>query len=255
MVSRANPYGQFGTGYLTVAGWTTTGYNFVYAPNTADAGTQAAGANSARVQEAPGEATVNGYGNTYIWGPQNGSANGLPATSPLGGNYIAMDGAYEVAAVSQTIKGLTVGQIYTLTFYWAGAQQQGYTGITTDSLTVTLGTDSMTTGTVTVASEGFSGWTEQSFNYTATGTSETLSFLANGTPNGEPPFALLGNVSLQIVPDFSNWMVFASFGTLCIVFEVLRRRRRRLRQFEFASGVEGAPAILLCSPAEPPGQA
>jgi hypothetical protein len=227
LVSGTAPYGQFGTGYLTVAGWTTTGYNFVYAPGTGDAGTQANGANSATVQEAPGQYnTANGYGNTYMWGPQNGAANGLPATDPAGGNYIAMDGTYEVGAVSQTINGLKVGSYYQLTFYWAGAQQQGFTTATTESLTATLGTEGFSTGTVSISGSGFSGWMSGTFEYQATGTSETLTFLAYGTPNGEPPFTLLGGVDLELVPDFSNWMVFAGFGAACIAFESMRRRRR-----------------------------
>jgi len=227
-------YGQFGTGTgstLTVSNWTTSGYNFVYAPGTADAGTQASGANSGQPKEAPGQYNApNGYGNTYMWGPQNGSSNGLPSTSPAGGNFVAMDGAYEVGAITQVITGLTVGQTYVLKFYWAGAQQEGFTGSTTENLTVALGTGSHTTSTVTTPSEGFSGWTQQTFYYTATATTETLSFLASGTPNGEPPFSLLGGVDLEVIPDFSNWMVFGGFGLVCIFFEAMRRRRRRLSE-------------------------
>jgi len=237
-------YGQFGTdggtpasgSTLTVTGWTTGGYNFVYAPNTADAGTSANGANAGQPNEAPGQFNAaNGYGNTYMYGSNNGGVATLPSTSPAGGNFIAMDGAYEIQAVSQTITGLKVGQIYVLTFYWAGAQQQGFTGTTTESLIVSLGTESFTTGTVTVASGSFSGWMQQTFVYTATGTSETLSFLAAGTPNGEPPFSLVGGVDLEVVPDFSNWIVFAGFGTTCILFETLRRRRHR-RKSNFGPG-------------------
>lgn len=219
-------YGQFGTGYLTVSNWSTTGYNFVYAPNTVDVGTQASGANSGQPNQAPGQYNApNGYGSTFMWGSNNGGVSTFPSTSPAGGNFIAMDGAFETAAVTQTITGLTVGQVYVLKFYWAGAQQQGFTGITTDNITATLGSQSFTTSTVTVPSMGFSGWVQQTFYYTATSTSATLSFLAAGTPTGEPPFSLLGGVDLQVVPDFSNWMVFAAFGTVCIVFETVRRRR------------------------------
>ena len=224
-------YGQFGAGAgstLMVAGWTTSGYNFVYAPGTADQGTHANGTNSGQPLEAPGQYNAaNGYGNTYMWGPNNGSNNGLPATSPAGGNFIAMDGTYEVGAVSQTINGLSVGQTYQLTFYFAGAQQESFTGTTTDTLTVSLGSQSLQTGTLTVPSEGFSGWQQENLYFTATGTSEVLSFLAAGTPNGEPPFALVGGVDLEPVPDFANWMVFTGFGAACIGIETTRRRLRR----------------------------
>ena len=234
LVSPTVPYGQFGTGAgstLTVAGWTTSGYNFVYSPGTADAGTQANGANSATVKEAPGQYNAaDGYGNTYLWGPQNGAANGMPATDPAGGNFIALDGTYEVGAVSQTINGLKIGEVYVLKFYWAGAQQQGFTTNTTETVAVTLGGTTFNTGTATISGSGFSGWNQATFYYTATGTSEVLSFLATGTPDGQPPFTLLGGVDMEVVPDFSNWMVFAGFGAVCIVFETMRRRRRRQRE-------------------------
>jgi hypothetical protein len=38
----------------------------------------------------------------------------------------------------------------------------------------------------------------QTFYFVATNTSELLSFLATGTPSGEPPFALLANVSVTV---------------------------------------------------------
>jgi hypothetical protein len=223
-------YGQFGTGTgstLTVANWTTTGYNFVYAPNTVDEG-GTGGALAGEPKEAPGQYNgSNGYGNTYMWGPANGSANGMPSTDPAGGNFIAMDGTYERGAVSQVITGLTPTQVYVLKFYWAGAQQQSYTTATTETMAVSLGATTQMTGTASIPGEGFSGWTSGTMYFTATSATETLSFLASGTPNGQPPFTLLGGVDLEVIPDFSNWMVFAGFGTACVVFEGARRRRRR----------------------------
>lgn len=223
-------YGQFGTGTgstLTVPSWTTSGYNFVYAPGTADAGTSANGANSGKPNEAPGQYNApNGYGSTYLWGSNNGGASSLPATSPAGGNFIAADGAFEVGAISQTITGLTAGKVYALSFYWAAAQQQGFDGATTENWQVTLGTQSFTTPTTNLTAHSFSGWIQQTFNYTATSATETLSFLAQGTPTGQPPFVLLGGVTLDVVPEFSNWMVFAGFGLACTGVEGVRRRRR-----------------------------
>jgi hypothetical protein len=222
-------YGQFGTGTgstLAVANWTTSGYNFLYAPNTADVGTTA-GANAGSPNEAPGQYNAsNGYGSTYMWGSNNGGTVTLPSTDPAGGNFIAADGAYEVGAISQTITGLKVGDMYRLTFYWAAAQQQGYTTATTEAWQVSLGSQTFSTGTYSLPAKGFSGWMQQVFVYTATNATETLSFLAIGTPNGQPPFVLLGGVDLTVVPEFSNWMVFAGFGVACTVFEVRRRRRR-----------------------------
>jgi hypothetical protein len=228
----ADPGGSPASGStLTVANWSTGGYNFVYAPNTIDTGTNANGANAGSPNEAPGQFNApNGYGNTYMAGIHNGGVNTITAP-PTGGNIVAADGAYEIGAITQTITGLTVGQTYILKFYWGGAQQQSFTGATTESWTVTLGAQSFSTTPVSVPTNSFSGWMQQTFAYKATATSETLSFLAVGTPTGEPPFSLLADVDLEVIPDFSNWMVFAAFGVLCIIFEVMRRRRG---QVEFA---------------------
>jgi hypothetical protein len=185
-------------GYNTNAtGWTSgtaadAGYNFIFAPNTAD------------TTGSTGE-----DGNLTLWGPKSSatplgaSANGLPGTSPDGGNYLAADGAYKVAAITQQINGLTVGQQYQVSFEWAGAQQEGvnFTSATTENWSVSLGSETYTTAPVTPDGRGFSGWQNQTFTYTATSVSETLSFLAAGTPSGEPPFSLLDGVSLNAVPE------------------------------------------------------
>src|SRR5271166_426905 len=118
-------------GYNTNAtDWTTTGYNFLFAPGTAD-----------------GPGTTGQYGNLQLWGPNNGSANGLPATSPDGGNFIANDGAFSghVRPIYQTINGLTAGDSYTVGFWWAGAQQKNFTSTTTEFWQVTLGSQTQTT--------------------------------------------------------------------------------------------------------------
>src|SRR5258706_6884842 len=101
--------------YSTVTNWSSSGYNFIYAPGTADTtgGTRT-------------------FGNVKLWGPGTGSANGLTATSPTGGNYVAADCAFQVRAISQTIIGLTAGQSDILSFYWAPAQQSAFNGTTSD---------------------------------------------------------------------------------------------------------------------------
>ena len=224
-------YGEVGTistsNTLKLTDWSTAGYNFVYAPGTADAGTST-GANSGEPNEAPGQYNAsNGYGNTYLFGANNSTGSLTLSTYPGGGNFIAADGAYNPGAITQTINGLTIGNVYTLSFYWAGAQQYGasYTSATTENWTVTLGNQSQTTKTVSVVNKGFSGWMQQTFDYTATSTSETLSFLAAGTPTGQPPFSLLGGVTLNVVPEPSTWMLFVGLGAAGTVISIVRRRR------------------------------
>jgi hypothetical protein len=134
---------------------------------------------------------------------------------------------------------LTIGQEYAVSFEWADVQQFGtnYNSATADSWSLALsaasnvftgsnmvngsgfesGTlaGSSNTVTVTNAVHGFSGWTESTIDFTATSTNETLYFLANGSPIGEPPFSLLADVTMTPVPEplaSSFWTLF--FGML-----------------------------------------
>jgi hypothetical protein len=192
------------------------------------------GANSGAPNEAPGQFNAgNGYGNTYMWGSHNSGATTW-TNVPGGGNFVAGDGAYEQGAITQTITGLTVGKAYQLNFEYGAAQQQSFNGATTETWQVTLGSQTFNTTTIDLASNAFSGWKSGVMWFTATSTSETLSFLASGTPNGEPPFSLLGAVDLEPLPDFSNWMVFVGFGAVCITFEAVRRRRHSAAAARFA---------------------
>ena len=185
-----NASAEFGSRYPSqqVTGWTSTGYNFVFLPGTADT----TGATAE-------------YGNVQLWGPGNGSANGL-TSSPLGGNYLALDGAYAQGPVSQTLTGLTVGAATTVSFYFAGAQQAGYTGSTTEQIKVMLGSDSLYTQVLNDDSHGFTGWQTENLTFTAKSTTEVLSFLAIGTPGGVPPMSLLDGVSVTdtAVPEPSS---------------------------------------------------
>src|ERR1700722_18580603 len=94
--------GQLGFN-TSVTGWSVPApngsYTFLYGAGTAD------------TVGADGE-----YGNVGLWGPNNGSNNGLPATSPDGGYYLANDGDFQQGAISQTVSGLTVGANYTISF-------------------------------------------------------------------------------------------------------------------------------------------
>jgi hypothetical protein len=176
-----------------VVGWSTSGYNFVFAPGSADT---------------TGSHTYQYSADLTLFGPGNGVENGLPATSPQGGNFVGMDGAYETSPLQQTINGLVAGDQYVVGFYWAGAQQNGvnYNSATTEQVQVSLGTETISTAIVDVAEHGFSGWEHENFTFTATSDSEVLSFLAQGTPGGEPPFALLDGVTMNApsVPEPSS---------------------------------------------------
>jgi hypothetical protein len=200
--------GEIG-GTQNVTGWTSTGYNFVFSSDSAVNNTGAYTSNS------------NSIG---LWAKNtDGTSNGIGA-SPLGGNFLAMDGAYQTGPISQGITGLTVGMDTRISFYYAGAQQSGFTGITTEAFQVSLGSQTFTTATLTDASHGFTGWTYVTMDFVPTSTTETLSFLAVGTPTGEPPFSLLDGISVvQVTPEPSS---LALLGTGVLAIGGMLRRRR-----------------------------
>ena len=193
--------GQIGFN-TTVADWSTGGYNFLFAQGTADT----TGAMSWF------------KGPLMLWGANNGGANAL-ASSSDGGNFIANDGAYGTSEFRQLIDGLIVGQTYELNFEWAAAQQYGFTGATTEHWRVNLGSDASTwqaTSIYSNASHASSSWMNASMIFTASNVSQWLSFMAAGTPEGEPPFSLLDGVSLTALP--SNEAAVPEPASLALLF-------------------------------------
>ena len=200
---------EFGTRYggQVVTNWTTGGYNFIFKAGAADT-----------------TGAANEYGGQLkLWGPGDGSANGLPAASPAGGNFIGADGAYGQAAIQQTITGLDMDSVASITFYWAGAQQYNYNGATTEAWQVTLGNETHSTPVVSNVTHGFTGWQQTTLSFVVTSTTEVLSFLALGTPAGVPPFSLLDGVSISEVPEPTS---LALMGTGLGVASLLLLRRR-----------------------------
>jgi len=155
----------------TVSGWTNqqnvNAYNFVFVHGDSSA------------NSSYGHNDVSLYGNP---------------TSPDGGSFLALDSDFGQGSVSQEINHLIVGDLVTISFDFAGAQQTGFSGASTDYIAVSLGGQTLDTQTLDDPSHGFTGWYSESLTFTATNTSELLSFLAVGTPSGVPSFALLDGV-------------------------------------------------------------
>jgi hypothetical protein len=196
--------------------------------------------------DAPGTATETGSGgNSYaVYGPF--------ADPPPGGNFIQMDGnpIYE-NSFNQVINGLTTGTDYTLSFWQAAGQQQGFSGDTTEQWKVFLGTGTFsvncgsnpctvsTTGDMTeddsplmnTPSEGVHGWELVNMNFVATASSETLSFLAwgdNGNTTNLPPTVFLAGVnSPSLIPEPSTWAMMV-MGFLGMAFVGRRQLKRRV---------------------------
>jgi hypothetical protein len=210
-----NASSEFGSRYPSqqVIGWTTSGYNMLFQSGTA---------------------TTTGAIDEYeccltLWGPANGSANGLPDSSPDGGNFIGADSSYLTGAISQVIYGLTPGTATTVSFYWGAAQQYGSDGDFTDMWQVSLGNEVHSTAGYDNPNRGFSGWMHESITFTPDNTSEILSFLAVGTPGGQPPFSLLDGVTVTPTPEPSVWgMAIAGLGALIVCERIRRKSSARL---------------------------
>ena len=153
-------------------------------------------------------------GPIYLWGPANplpNALNGLPSTSPEGGNYIASDSDPTFSgAFTQTINDLMPGGEYLLTFYYAAAQFRNpsgtfWNGASHSLWQVSLGSaGSYDTLDLSIDNHGFSGWRFESHIFSVPNTSngsEVLRFLAIGGPGGLPPVALLDGISLTAVPE------------------------------------------------------
>ncbi|MFT3802659.1 MAG: PEP-CTERM sorting domain-containing protein [Burkholderiaceae bacterium] len=162
-----NPGADLEFDYATIAsGWTSSGYNFIFSGPSA---------------------TADGSGGPVsLW---------AAATSPVGGNFVAADGAYQTAPIQQTISGLTPGSQYVVSFWYGYAQQAGYDGDTIQNWTVSLGSESQTLANYSLPEHTFSGWQQANLTFTAQNSTEVLSFLAWGNLP-VPPFALLDGVSM-----------------------------------------------------------
>lgn len=196
--------------YGTVTGWTTSAspsgnpYNILFRTPIATSG------------NALGEYAFTGQ--EYLWA--------LPSNTSDRGNFMALDGDTGVnGTFFQTLTGLVAGNTYDLTFDWATGQLASRTGVTMEGLNVQIGSLNTFYGPIVNPDMGSTPWTQVATQFTATGTSQVLSFLAIGSPNGLPPVALLDNVSVrQAVPEPATWaMMLIGFGA---VGASLRRRRR-----------------------------
>jgi hypothetical protein len=171
-------------------------------------------------------------------GPDNQALWALPSNTAamnIGNHFMALDGdpgGNGVIGVQgplqQMINGLTVGQLYTLTFDFAAGQLQDRTGDTTEYLAVSLGNETHNTDVLHDTSGSATPWEKETMSFTATSSSELLSFLSVGTPSGYPPIALLDNISIS-VPEPASWaLMLVGVGALGASLRLRRRQAANL---------------------------
>jgi hypothetical protein len=209
------------TGTATATGWSFgSGLNWLVSMGNAYR-------DNLNIQGGRGDGTQQMYGSNPILNPIVGS----PDFGTTNGFYVVADGDPGFAStITQTVSGLTPGQLYAVSFYQAAGQQRTFEGGTIEQFAVNLGSTVLTTSNYTTAGKlsrlmspiqpygpgrdidvilpigqtntatAVSPWQQETLTFTADAASTTLSFLAVGLPGGKPPFSLLTGVSVNAVP-------------------------------------------------------
>ena len=172
-------------GYTTIDFWTVNTFGLLYNSSIVDT----TGSYSPQLGRS-----------VQLHGPGNGTSNGLNG-STNGGNFIglASGSAYRGTGISQVLTGLSAGDTYTVSFEWAVAQDYTDIGGMSAALKVQLGGGpSQSTSSVSIPYEGFSGWTNGSFDFVAGGSSELLTIVAEGPDSGLGAIVLLDDVRASL---------------------------------------------------------
>ena len=163
-----------------------------------------------------------------------------PGPSPNGGNYFLEDGwTTGQVALSQTVTGLKVGHTYQLSFWQASAQEDCLfddgtscdptvppLNTETEQWQVTFGATTINSTLMTTPIHTSIPWNEQIMNFTATSTSQLISFLALGTPTNGPPLVLLDGIDLEETPEPGSGALIALGLLLCLPLGRMFLRKR-----------------------------
>lgn len=177
----------------------------------------------------------------------------FPAPPP-GGNFVEADGnPYFENSFSYQLSGLTVGTTYSLTFFQAFSQQQGFYGDTTNQWIVGLGTTGFSVNPIGGGYDAYSmadpnasivasplasvptgtyiPWQEVTVSLKADSANDLLTFLAwgdNGNTVNLPPIAFLdiANNGNPVVPEPSGLLLLAIGSVACGAYRLRRRRSK-----------------------------
>jgi hypothetical protein len=183
---------------------------------------------------------INGFGigsdnSLRLWSAGVGGNGGLSGTitaSPNGGNFLAADSMYQNPGyiLQQTVTGLIAGSTYNISFWQAAGQQTGFTGNTTDTWSVKLGSTTKVAPTMSNPSQNFTNWTQVSLSFLADSSSMVMQFLLSGTSpfgNQQPPFALLDGIAISQTTTVPEPATAALLLAGVAGLAGLRRRRTR----------------------------
>lgn len=136
-----------------------------------------------------------------IWGPNNAVPvyNNFSGSAVNNGGYfigVRADTGDSIPSISQNLTGLVVGETYNVVFQWACAQLYESFGATQQFWTVQFGQESWSTTSCSNPSQGFTYWKDEEHSFTASASTQTLSFLASSTPTGNGAMTLLDTVSV-----------------------------------------------------------
>jgi hypothetical protein len=232
----------------TIPGWTSEGYNFLIPSGTA-------------ITTYSPTPALNFYGSAAGLSAPNGAGYYIAADSSYQVGYIfqqltdlTIGSTYRVSfyqsAAQQNQNSVNSGSVYTgaTTDQWLVNVGGTYTrpgnqgGEYTTAGSFSGGAANYAAPVMSLASQGnagsqttttgnakVNGWQQDSFAFTATKTTEQLSFLASrgGTPSGRPPFALLSGVSVNKIPepaDYVGTLVGIGFVGLAIKSRLAKKK-------------------------------